>query len=219
MASDNEFTAADRAQTFLDWTKLNSKVLSIGATVVVVAAIGFFFYQRSQALQASAASRALMLAKQSMSAGNVQLAQSDLQKVYSRYGKTSSGVEAAMILSEIDYDQGKPQEGVTRLQQVAGVGAASSNRATILSLTGDGYAQMGKLAEAAKAYQDAAAATDYEAEKAFQQSKAARTYQAAGDTAKSRELWTQLLNDPKAQTVAAEARVRLGELAGHTAKP
>lgn len=140
-------------------------------------------------------------------------------KVYSRYGKTTAGVEAALLLSQIDFEQGKAQEGVTRLQQVADVGAAESNRATILSLTGDGYAQMGKLSEAAKSYQDAAAATSYEAEKAFQESKAARTYQAAGDTAKSRALWTQLLNDPKAQTVAAEARVRLGELAGQTAKP
>ena len=215
---ESESAAADRAQTFLDWTKLNSKALTIGAVIVVFAAGIMWFYQRSQQLQATQAERALLQAKQSMSAGNLQLAQSDLQKVYSKYGKTSAGVEAAMLLSQIDFDSGKFQDGVTRLQQVAGTSAASSNQATILSLEGDGYAQMGKLGEAAKSYQSAAAATNLENEKAFQESKAARAFQAANDTAAARALWTKLLNDPKAQAVAAEARVRLGELVARPAK-
>src|SRR5262245_4978053 len=214
---ESESAAADRAQTFLDWTKINSKALTIGAAIVVLAAGIFWFYQRSQQLQASQAERALLQAKQSMSAGNLQLAQSDLQKVYSKYGSTSAGVEAGMLLSQIDFDSGKYQDGVTRLQQVAGSSAASGNQATILSLQGDGFAQMGKLAEAAKSYQAAADATTLENERAFQQSKAARAFQAANDTAKARQLWTQLLNDPKAQAVAAEARVRLGELAAQPA--
>src|SRR4051812_10291405 len=119
---ETESTAADRAQTFIDWTKLNSKALTAGAAVVVVAAAGFWFYQRSQQLQAAAAERSLLQAKQSMSAGNLQLAQSDLQKLYSRYGKTGAGVEAAMLLAQIDYDQGKFQDGITRLNQVASSG-------------------------------------------------------------------------------------------------
>lgn len=209
-------TAADRAQTFIDWTKVNQKALSIGAAVVVVAAAGFWFYQRSQQLQAAAAGRALLQAKQSISAGNLQLAQSDLQRVYSRYGKTAAGVEAAMLLSQIDYDQGKFQDGITRLKQVAS--RAGASEATVLSLEGDGHSLMGKSADAAKAYQDAANVTPFETEKSFQLSKAARAYQMAGDTAKAREAWTALLNDPRAQSVAAEARVRLGELTAQTAK-
>jgi predicted negative regulator of RcsB-dependent stress response len=215
---DTESTVADRAQTFLDWTKINQKLLSVGAVLVVVAAAGFWFYQRSQQLQANAAERALLQAKQSMSAGNLQLAQTDLQRVYSRYGKTAAGVQAGMLLSQIDYDTGKFQDGVNRLKQLAGTSAASGHEPTILSLEGDGYAQMGKLAEAAQAYQRAAEASDFENEKAFQRSKAARAYQAAGDTAKAREAWTALLNDPTAMTTAAEARIRLGEISAHTAK-
>jgi predicted negative regulator of RcsB-dependent stress response len=209
-----ESNAADRAQTFIDWTKINSKALTIGAAVVVIAAGGFWFYNRLQQTQAAAAERALMQAKQSMSAGNLQLAQSDLQKVYSQYGKTGAGIEAAMLLAQIDYDQAKFQDGITRLDKI---GASGENAATILSLKGDGLAQMGKPADAAKAYQDAANASGFENEKAFQQAKAARAFQAAGDTTKARELWTSLLNDPKAQTTAAEARVRLGELTAKTA--
>ena len=77
---------------------------------------------------------------------------------------------------------------------------------------------MGKLADAAKAYQSAADATDLENEKSFNASKAARAYQAAGDTAKARAIWTALLNDPKGQSMASEARVRLGELSAQPAK-
>src|SRR5262245_49884375 len=219
MTSPNtKLSAEDRAQTFIDWTRVNSRALAIGFAIVLLAAAIFWWLQAQQRLQAGRAERALLQAKQSMSAGNTQLAQSDLQKVFTRYGKTSAGVEAAMLLSQIDYDQGKFQDAITRLEKVAGSSAAGSNEAAILSLEGDGYAQMGKGAEAAKAYERAAEATSLENEKSYQLSKAARAYQAAGDTAKARAAWAALLNDPKAQAVAAEARVRIGELTARPAK-
>ena len=90
-----------------------------------------------------------------------------------------------MLLAQIDFDAGKYQDGLTKLQKVAGVGAASQSQSTIESLEGDGYAQMGKMADAAKAYERAADATPYDIEKAFQHAKAARAYQSAGDAAKA----------------------------------
>jgi predicted negative regulator of RcsB-dependent stress response len=220
MTSPNtsKLSAEDRAQTFIDWTRLNSKALVIGFLIVLVAAAGFWFNQQQQRLRANAAERALLTAKQSMAAGNLQLAQSDLQKVFSKYGKTPAGIEAAMLLSQIDYDQGKFQDGITRLQKIAGSSAAGTNQSAILSLMGDGYSQMGKGAEAAKAYERAAEATSFENERSFQLAKAARAYQTAGDTAKAHAAWTALLNDPKAEAVAAEARVRIGELTARPAK-
>ena len=143
--------AADRAQTFLDWTRINAKLLTTGAVVVAVAAAGYWFYLRSTQIQATNAERALLTAKQSMTAGNLPLAQKDLQNVYAKYASTSAGVQAAMLLAQIDFDGGKFQDGLSVLQKVAGSSAASGVQATILSLEGDGYAQMKKLAEAGKA--------------------------------------------------------------------
>jgi predicted negative regulator of RcsB-dependent stress response len=217
-ATQPETTAADRAQTFIDWTKINAKALSVGAAIIVVAALGYWFYARSKEIQATNAEKALMQAKQSMTAGNLALAQSDLQKVFSRYESTPAGVEAAMLLAEIDFDAGKYQDGLTKLQKVAGTGAAAASQSTIESLEGDGYAQMGKMAEAAKQYQQAADDTPFEIEKAYQKAKAARAYQSAGDVAKARAIWTDLATDPKGQTMAAEARIRLGELDAQAAK-
>jgi predicted negative regulator of RcsB-dependent stress response len=211
-------SAADRAQTFLDWTRINSKYLTAGAVVVVIAAAGFWFWQRQQQIEANNAARALMNAKQSMSAGNLQLAQSDLQNVYNRYGSTASGVEAAMLLAQISYDAGKPQDGISRLQKVEGTRAGSAMAATLQNLEGDGYAQMGKLSDAAKHYEAASDQTGLQLEKAFYKAKAARTYQSAGDTAKARLLWTALADDPTAQSMSSEARVRLGELTTVPAK-
>src|SRR5258706_5055615 len=181
-----EPAAADRAQTFFDWTRINSRALTAGAAIIVIAAAGYWFYMRSRQIQAANAEKALMQAKQSMSAGNLALAQSDLQKIYTRYGSTGAGVEAAMLLAQIDFDSGKIQDGISRLEKVAGSSAASDNESTIRSLEGDGYAQMGKMAEAAKAYQSAADVSGFENEKAFSTSKAARAFQAAGDTAQAR---------------------------------
>ena len=212
-------SAADRAQTLLDWTRVNSTALSIGAVVVLVAAGVYWFYSRSRQIQAENAAKALMNAKQSMSAGNIPLAQNDLQSVYSRYGSTPAGIEAAMLLAQLDYDAGKYQDGLTVLQKASGSSAASDVQATILSLEGDGYAQMKQLAKAGKAYEDAAAAAGgMQTEHAFLAAKAARTYAEAGDTAKARDLWTRLAKDPNTQAVAAEARVRLGELTAQVAK-
>ena len=216
-ATEMEKSAADRAQTFLDWTKINSKALTAGAVVVVVAAAGFWFYQRSQAITAANAQRALMNAKQSLSAGNLQLAQTDLQSVYSRYGSTAAGVEAAMLLAQVSYDNGKPQDGIAMLEKVSGSRAASSLEPTIKSLEGDGYSQMGKMSDAGKQYEAAAAASGFEVEKGFYQSKAARAYQAAGDTAKARQIWTDLSTNVNA-SMTTEAKVRLGELTAQPAK-
>jgi predicted negative regulator of RcsB-dependent stress response len=211
-------SAADRAQTFLDWTRINATLLTVGAVIIAVVAAGYWFYLRSQEIQSANAEKALMNAKQSMSAGNSTLAQSDLQKVYSRWGSTSAGVEAAMLLAQMDFDTRKVQDGISLLEKASGSSAASRMEPTIRGLEGDGYMQLGKPVEAAKRYESAADATTAEAERAYLRSKAGRAYQIAGDTAKARQVWVSILSDPTAQSMAAEARVRLGELTAQVAK-
>lgn len=216
--TDSDAGAADRAQTFLDWTRINAKALTAGAIVVVIAAAGYWFYMRSKQIQAANAEKALMQAKQSLGAGNLALAQSDLQSVWSRYESTPAGVQAAMLLAQVDFDNNKAQDGISVLDKALSSGAAGGVESMIRSLQGDGYAQEGKPAEAGKAYEKAADATGYANEKSQQLAKAARAYQVAGDTAKARAIWTRLLDDPNAPGMAAEARVRLGEMTAQVAK-
>jgi predicted negative regulator of RcsB-dependent stress response len=216
--TDPDSGSADFAQTFVDWARANSRALSIAASVIVVAGAGYWFYMRSKQITETNAEKALLTAKQSMQAGNIPLAQSDIQKVYSRYESTTAGVQAAMLLAQMDFDTGKPQDGITILEKTIGSSSASTMQSTILSLEGDGYGQMGKPDEAAKKYEAAANATHYELEKAYQLAKAGRAYQSAGNVAKAREIWTALATDPTAASMASEAHVRLGELSVQPAK-
>ncbi|HEX3867738.1 MAG TPA: tetratricopeptide repeat protein [Gemmatimonadaceae bacterium] len=213
-----EASSEDRAETFLEWTRTNSRALSIAGGVILVAACVYWGFAKSRQIQAANAEKALLVAKQSIQAANPQLAQTDLNTVYSRYGSTPAGVEAAMLLAQIDFDAGKYQDGISILEKAAGAGPAATLQSTILSLEGDGYSQMGKPADAAKKYEDAANATRYETEKGFQLAKAARAYQAAGNVVKAKEVWTALATDPKYVSMASEAHVRLGELEVQAAK-
>jgi tetratricopeptide (TPR) repeat protein len=216
--ADSPVSTADKIQELVDRARSNSTIWMVATGVIVAAVLIYLFVGRLRLITNTNAERALNSAKQSLNSGNVPLAQSDLDKVYSRYGSTPAGVEAALLLAGLDYDSGKIQDGINLLDKASGTGAASNVQSTILSLEGDGYAQLNKLGEAAKKYEAAAAATAYETEKAALRAKAARTYQQAGDTAAAHKLWGTLATDPASITVAAEARVRLGELTAQPAK-
>lgn len=206
--------ASDRGRDFMDWFQVNSRFIGIGAAIVAVAAAGYWFYLRSQQIKTVNAERSLMQAEQSLQSGNTALATSDLQRVVTRYKGTGAGTEAAMLLAQADYNAGKYQDGIKVLEEVSG--KAGGSEASLQSLIGDGYSQLGKPADAAKAYERAGNAAEFDTERAYYRAKAARSFAAAGNVNDAKRIWSQLAADDKAQAVAAEARVRLAEL---TAKP
>ena len=212
-----QLTDLDDELDLMDWIRANSRWVGIGAAIVVVAAGGYWAYAKSKVLKEQNAAQALFMAKQSMGAGNLVLAQSDLTKLVNRYGGTAAGSEGAMILAAIQYDQAKYQEGITVLENAA-KGAPAAMEVQLRSLIGDGYLSMKNAPTAAKEFERAAALSTHQLEKANQRAKAARAYMVAGDTAKARDIWAELATDEKTPTVAAEAKVRLGELVAKAAR-
>lgn len=208
-------TIEEEGWSFFDWLQANNRVLTIGGAVVVVALLGAWFYQRSGELKRVNAERTLNAAKQSLAAGNGPLAQADLQKVATRYKGTAAGVQAAMILAQMQYDQGKFAEGIQVLEPFRD--DAGTAHGQVLALIGDGELASGKSAEAAQTYQRAADATEHVGERAVYRSKAARALMAAGKTAEALAVWERLVNDPDASLVHSEARIRIGELASKPA--
>lgn len=201
-----------KTQSFADWFQANSRVVYIGAGVVAVAAVASWFYLRSGEIKRQNAERSLNQAKQSLGAGNPALALSDLQKVVSRYKGTVSGAQAAMLLAQMNYDQGKYDEGLRTLAAYQSGSASGPALPAIWALTGDGQIQSGKAADASSSYQKAAEATALPGEKSLYLVKAARALSAAGKDADARKIWERLATDPKALAVRNEALVRLGEL-------
>src|SRR4051812_476977 len=211
--------AQPKAESFLDWFRINSRMVTIAAVVVAAAVFGFWFYNRSAVLKAENADRKLLAAKQSLGSGNLPLAQSDLKKVADQYPSTSAGAEAGMLLAQVKLEQGDYQGAVTTLKELTAKNSSGPYATPLRTLLGDAYSQLGKYAEAADEYSRAALATMAPNERALLLAKIGRAQTAAGNVAKAREAWESLANQTDNAGLAAEARVRLGELLATSAKP
>ena len=209
-----------KAESFLDWFHINSRLVTVGAVVVLAAVGGAWYYQTAKTQKLQNADRQLLLAKQSLAPGNANLplAESDLRKVSDRYAGTPAGTEAGMLLAQLKLDKGDYQGAVTFLQELTGKVSTGPNAAAVRSLLGDAYAQLNKPAEAAAEYERAAGLTQMPNEKAFLLSKAGHAYMAADKRPEARRIWEGLATNQDSPGLAAEARVRLGELVASPAR-
>ena len=206
----------DAIEDAIDWVRLNARAIGIGLAVVAAAAIGWYFYKDGEASKENAASKAYLEAQRSMSAGNLPLAQSDLEKMLPRYHGTQSGTLAAILLAQVQYSGGKFADGVKVLEQAL-VSAPSSLRPALKAMVGNGLMDQKKYVEAAKAYAEAAAMVAAGNEKEGYQAEGARAFQLANNPAEAIKLWKLIVENPESSR-QAEARVRLGELEAAPAK-
>ena len=200
-----------QSQSALEWLEANQRLLTIAAVVIVLAAGVFWLVQRNRADRAISADKGLETARRDMALGNLQLAQSDLGRLVKDYSGTYSGTEGAMMLAQLSYDQGKFADGMQTLHTALG-SAPAPMLFEINDLIGAGSLGLNKPLDAAKSYEAAAAATTYAGERANERSKAASAYRSGGDLAKAKAIWTDLSTDYKNPGIAAEAKVRLGEV-------
>jgi predicted negative regulator of RcsB-dependent stress response len=209
-----------KAESFLDWFHINSRLVTAGTVVVLVAIAGAWYYQTARTQKLENADKQLLLAKQSLAPGNANLplAESDLKKVADRYAGTSAGTEAGMLLAQLKLEKGDNQGAVTYLRELTGKVSDGPNAATVRGLLGDAYAQLDKPAEAAVEYEKAAALTEMPNEKAYLLSRAGHAYMAAQKRPEARRIWEALAANQDSPALAAEARVRLGELVASEAR-
>jgi predicted negative regulator of RcsB-dependent stress response len=203
--------------SFGDWIQANTRLITIGLAVVAVGVVATWFYVRSGEIKRMNAERGLNQAKQALSAGNAALAKTDLGRVATRYKGTAAGAQAAMVLAQMHFDEGKVPDGLKVLEPYQSARAAGPNLGAIWVLTGDGQLAAGKAEDAATAYEKAAEATEFKGERAVYLAKQARVLMTAGKNAESRAIWERLVNDPDATVVRNEAEIRLGELSAQPA--
>jgi tetratricopeptide (TPR) repeat protein len=189
---------------------LHKRAVSWAVIALAIVVLGYWYYQRSQALKAQRAETAYYQARQSATAGNLPLAVSDLQKVATRYEGTPAGAQASITLAQALYQQKKFKDGIGVLKR-AEAKAPSDFRPSIHVLEADGFEELRDFGAAAEQYKLAATATKYPVDKAQYQAAAARDYMAAGKTEDAKAIWTELAKD-ETGPMAAEAKVRLGEL-------
>ena len=205
-------STSDRTESLMDWFQLHTREFTWGAMTVVVLAAGGWFYMRSRDLKAERAEKAYYTALRSQAAGNLPLAESDLKKMIQRYDGTPAAAQARLQLAQILYDQGKFQQGVDELKLAEDkTGSDERYGAGTHLVLAAGLEQLKKFKEAADQYEKAAKIARFDADRQRYMSMAATAYVNAGDTAKARQIWTDLGADSKG-VVAGEARVRLGEI-------
>jgi len=201
--------AADE-ESFSEWFMLHKREVSWAVLVVAIAVLGYWYYERSQALKAQRAETAYFQARQSAAAGNLPLAISDLQKVAARYEGTRAGTQASITLSQSFYQQKKFREGIAALKKAEAKSPADF-RPSIHVLEAGGYEELKDFVAAAEQYKLGAKETRFPVDKAQYQAAAARDYMVAGKTEEAKAIWTELAKD-ETGPLAAEAKVRLGEL-------
>ena len=197
-------------ESLTEWLMLHKREVTWAVVALAIIIVSFWFYERSQSIKAQRAEAAYFQARQSAAAGNLPLAVSDLQKVVNRYEGTSAGTQAALTLAQTLYDQQKFKDGLAVLKKVEAK-APKDFRPSIHVLEAAGYEELKDLVVAAEQYKLAAQVTRFPVDKAEYQAEAARDYMAAGKADLAKAIWTALAKD-EAGAVAAEARVRLGEL-------
>lgn len=196
----------------MDWFQVNSRWVAIGAALVAIAAVVAWYVPHQRALASQNADKMLLDAKRSMSSGNTQLAESDLRKVADRYAGAPAGIEAGLLVGQLHLQKNEAPAAVTYLQSMAGKAGSGPGAAAVHGLLADAILQTGKSADAAAEYLKAAGFTTMPNERAILQSKAGYAYVAAGQAAEARKVFEGLANQQESPALAAEARVRLGEL-------
>ncbi|PYO78440.1 MAG: hypothetical protein DMD63_07525 [Gemmatimonadetes bacterium] len=197
-------------ESLTDWLMLHGRQLTWATIGLAVIVGGFWFYERSQSIKAQRAETAYFQARQSAAAGNLPQAVTDLQKVVTRYEGTQAGAQAALSLAQAYYDQKKFKEGIDALKK-AEPKVPGDFKASVHVLEAAGYEELRNYSSAAEQYKFAADVTRFPADKAEYRASAARDYAAAGKRDDAITIWTDLAKD-ETGPMAAEARVRLGEL-------
>jgi|GEM_PF-1198407 len=217
--NDPEATAAPsrvpqpKATSFVDWFHINSRWVALGGAAVAVAGLVAWYVPHQRALASENAGRMLLAAKQSLNSGNAQLAESDLKKVADRYEGSAAGAEAGMLLGQLKLERGDAAGAVTHLTDLSTKTKSGPSAAAVRGLLADALSQANKPADAAAEYERAAGLTTMANEKAFLMSKAGYAFMAAGKRVEATRVFQALADQQDAIGLAAEAKVRLGELA------
>jgi predicted negative regulator of RcsB-dependent stress response len=202
----------DPIEALASWFQMNGKPLMIGAGALAAAGIGIALYRSTAATSQARAAAALAEAQGILAQGQFAEAQGSLEKVVGRYGSTSSGRQAVLLLAQALFEQQKVDEGVKVLEKGLS-GATGDDRSAIETLLAAGSEMKGDFAGAAAHYAKAAEATPYPVSKRNLQAFQARSLMSAGKSAEAKALW-ETLAGYEGESVAQEAAVRIGELAG-----
>ena len=216
MNSKASSSGDDALENAIDWIRLNTKTVGIAVVVIAAAAAGWMFYQDSEVNKENAAGKAYFEAQRSVAAGNLPLAQADLERMLPSYHGTNSGTLAAVLLAQVHYQNAKFAEGV-KVLEAAQVSAPAQLGAAVQAMIASGLVDQKKYADGAKAYVKAADLASAGSEREGFLIEAARAWQLANNPTEALKLYKGIVDNPES-VHGSEARVRVGEIEAAAAK-
>lgn len=174
------------------WSRANSRVVAITLGVVLLVAVGaFWFTSQQRQLENQAAARFTQV-QQTVASGNAQLAIRDLQTYLSQFGGTRAADQARLLLAGILMEQDQPQEAVEALGDLPkdidrplGLAAARIEAAAL--------EESGSLEEAVRAYQRIASDARFTYQRREALADAARVQLALGEPGRAARLYQQII--------------------------
>ena len=201
----------ERAEALLGWFGRHKQGVTWAAAIVLVG-IGLLGWKQLTNRQGErVATKRLNSARLALDSKNYPLAASELSSISANYSGTRSANEATILLAQTRLAQGQSQQAIAVLKDYA-PGAPSGYQSQAFGLLGASYENIGHSKEAADAYQQAAAAAEMPFLRGQFLSDAGRTWLAAGDTARAKAAYQEIVTKLDSTAVAFEAKERLGEL-------
>ena len=201
----------DDSETFLEWLQAHSRELSFAALAIVAVALGTLLYLHLGRTKNARAEGLLAQAETSLAGQRLPEAQTKLERLVQNFEGTPAAGQGLLRLAQVLFEQGKFQDGVSRLERAFGEYEDGPFAVSVRQLAAAGYEQLGKPAEAAARYAEAAERSELEGERDGLYARAARAWTDAGRKDEAVRLWRTLLDRP-GSALANEARIRIGEL-------
>ncbi len=203
-------TSDDPLENATMWLQSNGKLLGIGVAVIAAVGLGIYGVRASDAKKNANASTALYTAQGTLADGKTDEAQKALDDVAKRYGGTSAGEQAVLLLAQSYFEAGKFAEGIERLES-ARSGASKEFAAAMDQLIAAGHEGLADFNKAAEAYAKAAESAATELERDGNLVSQGRALMRAGKRAEAIALFEAMVAK-EGSPYAQEASVRLGEL-------
>jgi predicted negative regulator of RcsB-dependent stress response len=202
----------DPLENAITWLRIHSKPIALVVGGIVLPAAAIMVYRASEASKRERAFDALYAAQGPISEGKLTEAGSELRKVIQRYGGTSAGQQAVLLLAQLEFEQNRYDEGIAVLQSARG-SASREFAASMDALIAAGHEGAGNHDQAAEAFAKAASSAVHASDRAQYEAAQARALMSAGKLTEARAIWSRLAED-ESQPVSQEAQVRLGEIIG-----
>jgi TolA-binding protein len=195
---------------FPDWLK-NKYIRWGGLAIVVVGAAIWFFAESGRRKEAYAAD-ALDQARSALDSNNLPQASSELQKVIQNYSGTTAALDATLALNQVRMISGQNQLAADELKKFLATKPPAFHESAAASLLGAALENLGKPADAATAYQQAAESAKEPFRKVDALLAQAHALEAAGKSKEAVDVLTTIVKKYPDTPGNAEAQVRLSEL-------